>query len=200
MRIQRFDEFIGPLNEDSEYGDYYHWEPEGKNPFSKWLRGIDRRAKHEIRDIMGWQTPTGSSTLGKNDPYKKSKEAATILPGAVRLIAGAGALISDFFTPKRAKKKGDEDSEKDKSGKGETKKSKKKVLDDWAKAEMEGKDVTDFDAEKFYKSGVLQGKKYFGKDFDPLHPTNNNERAFADYLQSAMGRYYGRIQTSPRTR
>ena len=71
---------------------------------------------------------------------------------------------------------------------------KTKVLDDWEKEKIGDKEVGDEDAEKFYKSGVLKGKKYFGKDFAPLKPKNDDEKMYSEYLTGAMERYYKRMK------
>jgi hypothetical protein len=66
-------------------------------------------------------------------------------------------------------------------------------LDDWEKEKIGDKNVTDKDAEDFYKSGALKGKKYFGKNYDPLKPKTDDEKQYSSYLTGAMGRYYDKI-------
>ena len=78
--------------------------------------------------------------------------------------------------------------------KAELKSKEKDVLDDWEKEKIGDKNVTQKDAEDFYKSGALKGKKSFGKNYDPLKPKTDDEKQYSSYITGAMGRYYSKIQ------
>ena len=155
MSIKSFNDFIGEnLTESEVYG------AEGKTKFSRWLRNVNSRVKDNM----------GDSYYSKyyddhNDPNKSMNRVASIIPGAVRLITGAAAALSDFFF------KGDNKEDFAKLSKEDLKSKKKEVVDKWDNDNIASKEVTEADAEKFYKSGVLRGKKYFGKEVKrlPLH-------------------------------
>jgi len=183
MRIKSFGEFEQSISE-SRYDWEYERPVKGKTVFSKWLRGINQRLKYQMEDTrLGEPEKTGLAT---SDIFKQSRSAREVIPGFFRLLTGAGAAIADFFTPS---KKGE------KISKGEIKKSKSKILDDWEESEMGKREVKETDAEKFYKSGILKGRKYFGKEYNPENPKNKDEEAFSEYLDGAMKRYYDRIYT-----
>ena len=191
MRIKNFQEFKGDAISEN-YGryssgggyyssgasDYY----KGKTKFIKWMRSLadDMKAKHgelvATDDISGGDM--GSQTLRRSQSF---------IPLLGRLIFGAGAAIADFFS------KGDSKDSFSKLNKAELKSKEKDVLSDWEKKNLEGKKVTKKDAEDFYKSGVLKGKKYFGGGFDPMSPKNKEEETYSDYLGGAMSKYYERI-------
>ena len=71
---------------------------------------------------------------------------------------------------------------------------KKEVVDKWDNDNIASKEVTEADAEKFYKSGVLRGKKYFGKEYDPANPKNKEEEMYTDYVNDVMERYHKKIK------
>ena len=162
MSIKSFNDFIGEnLTESEVYG------AEGKTKFSRWLRNVNSRVKDNM----------GDSYYSKyyddhNDPNKSMNRVASIIPGAVRLITGAAAALSDFFF------KGDN----------------KEDFDKWDNDNIASKEVTEADAEKFYKSGVLRGKKYFGKEYDPANPKNKEEEMYTDYVNDVMERYHKKIK------
>jgi hypothetical protein len=184
MRLKKFEDFKEDLFEYKEW-DYESYPPiKGKTGFTRWLRGMDNRLKTLSREARGDAPRPGEKRSWKNDTLKQSKEISSLFPNMVRLITGSSAAIIDFFTPS---KKGTKLSKKDLRG------SKKKILDDWESNEFGSKNITDSDAEKFYKSGVVRGKKYFGADYNPTSPKNKDEEAFSEYLGGAMERYYHKI-------
>lgn len=186
MRIKGFQDFTDNLNEST-----YGWErglsaQRGKTKFSQWLRSISQKLDSQVTDTSRTNSFMDAGP-GVVDRFAQSRKASQLIPGLFRLITGAGAAIADFFTPSKSGQK---------LSKSDIKNSKGNILDDWEKNEIGDKKVNDSDAEKFYTSGVLKGKKYFGPDFDPSSPKNRNERDFSDYLNSAMHRYYDRIHTT----
>lgn len=197
MKIKGFQDFCEGLSEGYSDRDYMLSEPGGKTAFSKWLRGVSQRMKGEVADIKS-ESPGGygfggrfggygsGSGLGTADIYAQSRTAKEVIPGLVGLFASGAAAIADFF---KSDKKGD--SKKDK-----IKKSKDEVLDDWEKSQIGNKQVSQKDAEDFYKSGVLKGKQYFGSGYDPFAPKSKDEQTFSDYLNSATKRYYDRTTVS----
>ena len=52
---------------------------------------------------------------------------------------------------------------------------------------------SDEDAEDFYKSGVLAGKKKFGDNFDPEKPKGDEQRLYSSYMSDVMHKYYNKI-------
>ena len=145
MNIKSFNEFSEEIITESEvYG------ATGKTGFSRWLRNVNSRVKEEM----------GDSYYSKyyddhNDPFKTAKMAANLIPDTVRLITGAGAAIADFFS------KGDNKDSFSKLSKDEIRGKKKGIVDKWETDNLSNKKVTEAGAERFYKSGVLKGKKYF---------------------------------------
>ena len=182
MAIKNFDEFTESLTESSahhssySYTDYYG----GKTKFSKWLRSVASNLKWDAKDV---QSSADSSHLNTSN---RAKAFFSVLG---KLIFSGGAAIADFFS------KGDSKDTFSKMPKSEIKKNKQKVLDSWEKDNLEGKTISQQNAEDFYKSGVLKGKKYFGKEYNPSSPKNDDEREYSDYLTGAMSRYYNRINT-----
>lgn len=165
MRIKNFKDFTSSVNE-SEWS-YYR----GKTPFSRWLRKMDSGFQSMISN-------TGSS--GRNPSDRTLDVWDSFLPSIGSLVAKSAAAVTDFFF-------------KGKKGEGYTKMSKRErdsYLNDWEKENIKGKEVTEKDASAFYKSGILKGKKYFGKDFDPKNPKTEEEEDYVEYLSSAMEKYY----------
>ncbi|NDE10729.1 MAG: hypothetical protein EBZ95_09215 [Chitinophagia bacterium] len=176
MRIQKFDSFTESLVESET--DYY----KGNTKLSRWLRKVDGNMEYEYDKLRADSDPVGGDG-GKATINRIN----SILPLFGRLIASSGAAIADFFF------KGDSKDSYSKMSKDELKSKKKNVLDDWEKEKIGDKNVTEKDAEDFYKSGALKGKKYFGKNYEPLHPKNDDEKQYSSYLTGAMGRYYDKI-------
>ena len=177
MRIKKFDTFTESVMEGES--DFY----KGNTKLSRWLRKVDGNMEYEYDKLRS----------AASDPQRGDGGASTIasvnalLPLMGRLIASSGAAISDFFF------KGDSKDSYSKMSKSELRDKKDSVLDDWEKEKIGDKEVTDEDAEDFYKSGVLKGKKYFGKNYQPLDPKNDDEKQYSSYLTGAMGRYYNKI-------
>lgn len=177
MSIKSFNEFTDEIvNENEIYGAV------GKTKFSKWLRNVNSRIKEQ----------TGDRYYSKyydnhNDPFLTAKMATDLIPNTVRLIAGAGAAIADFFS------KGDNKDSFSKLSKSELTGKKKEVVDKWEIDNLSNKKVTEADAERFYKSGVLKGKKYFGKGYDPENPKNKDEEMYTDYVNDVMERYHKKM-------
>lgn len=178
MRIQKFDSFIGSVNEGES--DYY----QGNTKLSRWLRKIDANMEYDYDKLKSEAKPAPHGDGGAAEVAR----VTSLVPLLGRLIASSGAAIADFFF------KGDSKDTYSKMSKDEIKSKKKQVLDDWEKDKIGSKEVEDKDAEQFYKSGVLKGKKYFGKDYSPLKPKNDDEKQYSEYLAGAMERYYDKIQ------
>lgn len=182
MAIKNFDEFTGSLQEGRryEYSDYFG----GKSKMSRWLRSVSNNLKWEQKELTGIKGMGGS---GNGETPSAVRSAQALFPIVGRLIASSGAAIADFFT------KGEKGA---KIPKGDVESKRNELLDDWEKKHFKkDKDPEEKDAEKFYKSGVLKGKKYFGREFNPMKPKNDEERQYSEYLGGAMSKYYNRIKS-----
>ena len=181
MRIKKFDDFLSEgLNEDvSQY--------EGKTKFSKWLRAVDDRIKTQTDDASYYSRYSDPRT----DKFVSAKKAVALIPGAFRLIASAGAAVADFFS------KGDNKDTMSKYSKEDLGTKKKEIIDKWEQENIKDT-TTEADAEKFYKSGVLKGKKFFGPEYDPNNPKNRDEEIYTDYVNGVMERYYKRTSKNAR--
>lgn len=186
MRIKRFEDFVDFVNESYLSGGYrssggsssYIPSDKGKTKFSRWMRGISDGMRNDIEARSAVQYSQEPSSV---------KVAQDMFSMFGRLIFGAGAAIADFFTPS-----GNRDAFS-KMSKEDLEKNKDSVLDSWEKKNLDGKNITQKDAEDFYKSGVLQGNKYFGKGYTPENPRNFSEKQYSSYLEDAMSRYYNRL-------
>lgn len=180
--IKKFDEFYDSIDENKyhEYRSYSHAFG-GKTKFSQWLRTIDNNLKWETRELVDRNQP-GTNDMGSGTV----NSIKSLGPTLGRLIARSTAAIADLLTPSGNHKR--------KYTKNELKTDKKEIIDDWKRKEIEGKTVTEKEAEKFYKSGVLKGKEYFGKDYKPMKPRNQDEKEYSDYLLSAMEQYHDNIK------
>jgi hypothetical protein len=177
MRIKKFDDFTESLTEGET--DFY----KGNTNLSRWLRKVDAKMEYQYDRLRADSVP------GPDDGGKSTiNRINSVVPLLGRLIASSGAAISDFFF------KGDSKDSYSKMSKAELKSKEKDVLDDWEKEKIGDKNVTQKDAEDFYKSGALKGKKSFGKNYDPLNPKTDDEKQYSSYLSGAMGRYYDKIQ------
>jgi hypothetical protein len=172
MRLEKFDNFTSKIQEN-EYS-YYG----GNTSFSRWLRRIDDKLDSEYRSLKGDDKP--SNDLGA----RTLKMASAGIPLFSRLITSGGAAIADFFF------KGKDRSRYSRMSKQELRKHKKDVLEDWEEETIKNKKVTEKDAEEFYKSGVLKGKKYFGEKYDPRTPEGDDQKEYTEYFTSAMKKYY----------
>ena len=175
MRIKKFGDFLSEgLNEDvSQY--------EGKTKFSKWLRAVDDRIKKDVTDASYYSRYSDPQT----DKFVSANKAVALIPGAFRLIASAGAAVADFFS------KGDNKDSVSKYSKDDLGNKKEEIINKWEQENIKD-ETTEEDAEKFYKSGVLKGKKFFGPEYDPLKPKNRDEEIYTDYVNGVMERYYKR--------
>ena len=178
MRIKKFDNFIESVNEGDS--DYYP----GKTKLSRWLRKVDAEMEYDYDKLKAETKPSASGDGGAAEVAR----VTAIVPLLGRIIASSGAAIADFFF------KGDSKDTYSKMSKSELKARKNQVLDDWEKEKIGDKEVGEKDAENFYKSGALKGKKYFGKNYEPLNPKNDDERQYSDYLTGAMERYYKKME------
>lgn len=182
MRIQKFDSFIESISEGKiNSSDYY----KGNTVFSRWLRNLEANLEYDFDRIKTEATPVKS---GGDGGAAEHARIMAVIPAIGKLIASSGAAIADFFF------KGDSKDSYSKMSKSDLLSRKTKVLDDWEKEKIGTKEVDDKDAENFYKSGVLKGKKYFGKDFTPSTPKNDDEKMYSEYLSGAMERYYNKIK------
>ena len=179
MRIQNFNSFIESVNEGEN--EYYS----GNTKFSRWLRKIEGNLEYEADKLKAESRPVAT---GGDGGAAEHARIMAVIPGIGKLVASAGAAISDFFF------KGDSKDSYSKMSKSDLLTRKTKVLDDWEKEKIGDKEVDDEDAEKFYKSGVLKGKKYFGKEYLPSKPKNDDEKMYSEYLTGAMERYYKRMK------
>jgi hypothetical protein len=168
MKLKNFKDFSGSMNES----EWYLYK--GKTPFSRWLRKIDSGFESM------WQS--------KNDKVYVDEIWAKAIPIIGSAVTSAGSAISDFFH------KGSDREKYSKMDSTALKNTKKDFLDNWEKKKFYNKEVTYEDARDFYKSGVLKGKKFFGKDFDPKKPKNEDEKEYVDYFTSAMEKYYKNIK------
>jgi hypothetical protein len=186
MHLKKFDDFNNSLNEsrnssrDYNYSDYF----DGKTKLSKWLRGVSNNLKWEAKELQDEASSKQSNISGG----QTVSSIRSIFPTLGRVIFGAGAAVADFFS------KGDSKDSLSKLSKKDIKNKKEELLDDWERRQLKDKKVEQTDAEKFYKSGVLKGKGYFGKDYNPLKPKNEEEKTYSEYLGGAMSRYYDRIE------
>ena len=175
MIIKSFSEF-NESNLDESYHNEYH-ETHGKTAFTRWLRKIGNR--------IGIGDGGYSSYYADSDPnmatINSGKRAIAVTVGA--LTKGTASFI-DFLSPGE-----DTKSWKD-LDKEEIKRRKEEIIRKWEAENIEHKHVTEHDAEEFYKSGVLRGKKYFGNDFKPQDPKSKDEEIYRDYLRDIMNTYY----------
>jgi hypothetical protein len=191
MKLQNFDDFSKSSVNESRYyfggggGSIYSGSSpdmfSGKTKFSRWMRSIASDYKSKQKELV---TPDSSpeGDLGT----QTLRRSQSVIPLFGRLIFGAGAAITDFFTGKKGK-------DGNKLTKKEVEQDMDKVLDKWEDSEIKNKKVTQKDAEEFYTSGVLQGQKYFGGGYDPSSPRNKDEKAYTEYLGGAMNRYFDKI-------
>lgn len=161
----------------------------GKTTFSRWLRDMNAR----VGDQMADSNYVSSYYDDPNDKYQAARRATNAIPNLFRLITGAGAAVADFLTPKGASK---EEKQANKFTKDELRSRKTEILNKWERDNLGDKKVSDADAEKFYKSGIIKGKKYFGKDYDPTNPKNKEEEMYTDYINGIMERYYKKTKNA----
>jgi hypothetical protein len=174
MKLKKFDDFNESLSEKEWY--------EGNTSFSRWLRSMDDRLGYAYtlpRYERGSKADLGTRTLGS---------LSLIVPTFTRLILKAGAAVSDVLFKGKDKERYSRMSNKDLSA------NKKQAIEDWEEENIKGKRVTQQDAEEFYKSGILKGKKHFGDNYDPKNPKNDEEKGYTEYFTSAMKKYYSALK------
>jgi hypothetical protein len=175
MIIKSFSEF-NESNLDESYYDQYH-ETHGKTSFTRWLR--------KIGDKIGIGDSGYTSYYADSDPNSDAiLSGRRAIAATVSGLAKGTASFIDFLSPGE-----DIKSWKD-LDKEEIKRRKEEIIRKWEAEHIENKHVTDHDAEEFYKSGVLRGKKYFGNDFKPQDPKSKDEEIYRDYLRDVMNTYY----------
>ncbi len=176
MGIKNFKEFVGGfLSEKYDYEDWY--SSRGKTRFSRFLR----RTKSRIDNAEAFAKPAGGG-VGASKPMLDP------IALIVRTIGSVGekiAGISDYlFSPSRYDKK-------DNKYKPVT----DYELDEWYEKKASGKELDDKDVEKFYVSGVANGRKMFGKDFDPIKPKDEQQENFMRDLDTATYKLYSRAKS-----
>jgi hypothetical protein len=178
-KIATFKEFGNLILSEAEY-----YENTGKTRFTGWLHNIDNRVSSELG-----AGEYSSYYSDPNDPLSTIKSGSNLLPLALKTVTSGSAAIVDLLSPD-----GDFKSY-GKLSKEEFNSKKKEIIEKWKAEHIEKKkDVKDSDAEKFYKSGVLKGKKYFGKNYSPTSPKNKDEEIYSDYINDIMDRYYKKIK------
>jgi len=176
MTIKSFNEFNNSKFQESYHNsDYY--EAEGKTSFSRWLRRIGNN--------IGIGDGGYSSYYADSDPNMSTiKSSSSAIGLAVKGLTKGAAAFIDFLSP------GEETKSWKDLDKDEIKRRKEEIIKKWEAEHIENRKVTDNDAEEFYKSGVLRGKKYFGDDFSPQNPKDKEQEIYRDYLKDIMGTYY----------
>jgi hypothetical protein len=176
MKLENFESFTSKIQES----DYRYYG--GNTGFSRWLRRVDDKLESQYASIKGDDKATND--LG----MRTMKLTSAAIPLFARLITSGGAAIADFFF------KGKSRSKYSNMSKSELKKHEKEFIEDWEEETFKDKKVTEKDAEDFYKSGVLKGKKYFGEKYDPKSPKGDDEKEYTDYFTSAVRKYYEKIK------
>ncbi len=182
MRIKSFDNFIN----ESEYKNYY--EVKGKSGFSRWLRRLGNNIGLPSKDVE-------YSSYYQNDAddaMATLKSASNTIALALKGVTKGTAAFMDLITPKSVETTKSEMKDLSKS---EIEQKRKEAFKKWEDENLSGK-VTDNDAEEFFKSGVLKGKKHFGSDYNILKPRNSDEELYGDYLRDSMGSYYRSVRRS----
>jgi hypothetical protein len=177
MRIKSFGSFIN----ESKYINYY--EAEGKSGFSRWLR--------RVGNSVG--LPNGDSEYtsyyASDDDYMSTlKSASNIIALGIKGLTKGTAAFLDLITPESSSDfKGLSDEE--------LAERRKRAIERWKEEKLSDK-VTDEEAEEFFKSGVLKGKKYFGEDYNILKPRNRDEEMYGDSIRGMMKSYYRGVRRS----
>jgi hypothetical protein len=146
MIIKSFTEFNESNIQESRHSSGYY-ESHGKTSFSRWLRGIGEN--------IGIGDGGYSSYYSDGfDNMSTLKSAASVIPLAIKSLAKGTAAIIDLLAP------GEDTKSWKELDKAELKRKKAEIIKRWETEQIENKNVTDKDAEQFYKSGVLRGKKF----------------------------------------
>jgi len=176
MKLEKFESFTSKIQES----DYRYYG--GNTSFSRWLRRVDDKLESEYKRMKGDDVATNDFGM------RNMKLVSAAIPLFARLITSGGAAIADFFF------KGKNRSKYSNMSRSELKKHKKEFVDEWEEETLKDKNVTEQDAEDFYKSGVLKGKKYFGEKYNPKNPKGEDEKEYTDYFTSAVKKYYEKIK------
>jgi hypothetical protein len=181
MRIKSFDNFIN----ESQYTNYY--EAKGKSGFSRWLRRVGNRIGLPEREVE-----YSSYYSNDSDAMSTLKSASNVIALSLKGLTKGSAAFFDLITPKSPDSTKSEMKDLSKS---EIEQKRKEAFKKWEDEKLSGK-VTDEDAEKFFKSGVLKGKQHFGSDYNVLKPRNSDEELYGDYLRDLMNSYYRGVRRS----
>ena len=176
MGIKNFKDFVGEaLSEKYDYEDWY--SSRGKTKFSRFLR----RTKSRIDNAEAFAKPAGGG-VGASKPMV---DPIALIARTIGSVGEKIAGISDYlFSPSRYDKK-------DNKYKPVT----DYELDEWYEKKASGKELDDKDVEKFYVSGVANGRKMFGKDFDPIKPKDEQQENFMRDLDTATYKLYSRAKS-----
>jgi hypothetical protein len=163
------------------YGRTYNEYQKGKTGFSRWMRGISDKIESGSDDLK---------TL-RNSKDGNIKLGTQFLGDTIGLLARAIGSIADFATPSgdnyyeyrnKGRKRFDEEMER----------RRKELVEKWEKENM-NKQVTEEDAENFYQSGILAGRKKFGTNFNPEKPKDDEQKLYSSYMSDVMHKYYNKI-------
>lgn len=190
MGLKSFKEFSDVNMSESSYRYHTDYEPynRGKSGFSRWMSGVSNRILSDSDSIK--------TLRDTNDPYATNKMTTQAVGDLFGYAAKAISKIADWVTPDAGGNKGKEyeDTKGEKYSDSDIEKRRKELLDKWEKENLENKEVTSDDAEEFYSSGVLAGKKKFGKDFNPEKPKGKEEELYSSYMEDVMHKYYQKIK------
>jgi len=190
MGLKSFKEFEASNLSESSYEYHTDYKPyyRGKSGFSRWMSGVSDRFLADRDSIK--------SLRDTNDTYATNKMTTQAVGDLFGFAAKAISRIADWVTPDNdgSKRKEYDDSRKEKYSDSEIERRKKELLDKWERENLENKEVTVEDAEEFYGSGVLAGKKKFGNDFNPEKPRGREEELYSSYMQDVMHKYYQKIK------
>lgn len=181
MRIKSFDNFIN----ESNYTNYY--EAKGKSGFSRWLRKVGNQIGLPAKEVE-----YSSYYANDVDAMSTLKSASNVIASTLKGLTKGSAAFLDLITPKSQDQI---KSEMNDLSNSEIEQKRKEAFKKWEDEKLSGK-VTDEDAEEFFKSGVLKGKKHFGSDYNVLKPRNSEEELYGDYLRDSMKSYYKGIRRS----
>ena len=168
-KVKRFDQFI-----NEKYSDFFGTEfqrKERKTKFSNWLEDIRIRLKERNREISA-STATDRNSAGRGSAG--AKQLANLLIGGV---SGAASKAVDFLFAKKD------------SSKPLTREERKQEIE----KQFPG-DVSQKEAEKFYRDSLLAGKDRFGPNFDLERPKNKEQRKYAEYVHETMERLFKKIK------
>lgn len=190
MGLKSFKEFNDANMSESAYRYHTDYKPynRGKSGFSRWMSGVSNRFLADGESIK--------SLRDSNDRYATNKMTTQAVSDIFGFAAKAISRIADWVTPdsEGSKKKEYDDSEGERYSDSEIERRKKDLLDKWERENLENKEVSANDAEEFYGSGVLAGKRKFGNDFNPEKPRSKEEELYSSYMEDVMHKYYQKIK------